>query len=144
MGVWMSAKADCEELMNAVLPFAEKMLGKHGEFFPYGGAMRPDGEIVSVAGYDGREHPPSLDIIRLIKDAFVQGAGERTYKATALVYDVRIALPGDGLKSDAIAVSLNHQDAYSVIVVFPYTLRGSKVVFGEATAEAGEADIFAT
>jgi hypothetical protein len=54
----MNAKADCEELMNAVLPFAEKMLGEQGEFFPYGGAMRPNGEIVSVAGYDGRGQPP--------------------------------------------------------------------------------------
>ena len=49
----MSAKADCEVLLNAVLPFAEKMLGEHGEFSPYGGAMRPNGEIISVSGYDG-------------------------------------------------------------------------------------------
>jgi len=139
----MSAKADCEELMNAVLPFAEEMLGRHGEFFPFGGAMRPSGEIMSVAGYDGREHPPSLDIIRLIKEAFVQGATQQTYKATALVYDVRIALPGDGVKSDAIAVSLNHRDNYSVIVMFPYTLRGTEVLIGEAMAEAGEGDVFA-
>jgi hypothetical protein len=139
----MSAKADCEELMNVVLPFAEQMLGKHGEFLPFGGAMCPSGEIVWIAGHDGREHPPSIDIIRLIKEAFVQGAAQETYKATAIVYDVRIALSGDGVQSDAISVSLNHRDAYSVIVMFPYALRGTEVLIGEAIAQAGEADVFA-
>jgi hypothetical protein len=138
----MNAKSDCEDLMNAGLPFAEKMLGEHGEFFPYGRAMRPNGEIVYVAGYDGREHPPSLDIIQLIKSAFVKGANDGSYLATALIYDVRIAITDPDEKKDAVAVSLNHRDGYSVIVMFPYRLDGVNVVFGEALAQAGEADIF--
>lgn len=138
----MNAKADCEELMNAVLPFAEKILGEQGEFFPYGGAMCPNGEIVYVAGYDGREQPPSLDIIQLIKEAFVKGANDGVYSATALVYDVLIAVSAADEKRDAIAVSLNHRDGYSVIVIFPYRLQAGDVIFDEALAEAGEADIF--
>ena len=43
--------------MNAVLPFAEQKLAKHGEFFPFGGVMKTGGEITHVAGYDGREQP---------------------------------------------------------------------------------------
>ena len=137
-----NAKSDCEALMNAVLPFAEQMLSDHGEFYPFGGAMRPSGEIVSLAGYDGREHPPSTDIIGLIKEGFVKGAKEGQYKATACVYDVRVVLPQTNQQSDAIAVSLNHQDNYSVIVLFPYTLRAAKPVFAAAFAQKGEADIF--
>ena len=30
-------KEECEALMNAFLPFAEKMLAQHGEFYPVGG-----------------------------------------------------------------------------------------------------------
>ncbi len=74
-------KAECENLMNAALPFAEQMLQKHGEFFPYGAALKANGEIASVAGYDGREHPPSNDIIRLLKEGFVKGANSGEYKA---------------------------------------------------------------
>ncbi len=59
-------KADCEALMNSVLPFAEQMLTTHGEFIPFGGAMRPDGRLVSIAGYDGNEHPKSVDVIALM------------------------------------------------------------------------------
>ena len=135
-------KAECENLMNAALPFAEQMLQKHGEFFPYGAALKGNGEIASVAGYDGREQPPSNDIIRLLKEGFVQGAKSGEYKATALVYDVRVTVPSTGTKSDAIAVSLNHRDNYSVVVFFPYQLTNGQLTFGEVFAQKGESDVF--
>ena len=140
----MSAKADCEKLLNAVLPFAEELLGKEGEFFPYGGAMAPDGAFVSVAADDGREQPPSVDIIHLIKSGFVTGANDGSYKATALVYDVRITLPGDGVTSDAIAIDLDHRDVYSMTVMFPYALEPHGLSIGEPIAQVGEFDIFPT
>src|SRR5215467_6552040 len=83
-------KADCEKLMNWLLPFARQMLERHGEFFPFGGALRPNGEVVPVASYDGSNHPLSADLIRLIKDGFVEAARRSEYKATALVYDVKV------------------------------------------------------
>jgi len=135
-------KADCEALMNSVLPFAEQMLSNYGEFFPFGGAMRPGGELVSVAGYDGDEHPPSSDLIRLIKEGFVEAARQGQFKATALVYDVRIKLPSANDKSDAIAVSLDHHDNYSIVVFFPYRIDSGKVIVGSAFAREGQADIF--
>jgi hypothetical protein len=135
-------KADCEALLSSVLPFAEQMLSLHGEFFPFGGAMRPDGKFVSVGGFDGEEHPLSADIIRLIKDGFIQSAHRGEYKATALVYDVRVKVPSTGEKSDAIAVSLNHRDDYSVVVLFPYRITDGKLVIGDPFAQQGEADIF--
>ena len=135
-------KADCEALMSAVLPFAEQMLSSYGEFFPFGGAMRSNGELVSVAAYDGNDHPPSEDVIRLMKEGFIEAARQGQYKATALVYDVRVKLPSTGDKSDAIAVSLNHRDDYSIIVIFPYRIENGKLIMEAAYAQKGEADIF--
>lgn len=83
-----------------------------------------------------------MDIIGLIKYAFVKGANDGSYSATALVYDVLIAVSADEENRDAIAVSLNHQDGYSVIVIFPYRLQAGDVIFDEALDQAGEADIF--
>jgi hypothetical protein len=136
-------KADCEILMNSVTPFAKQMLRSHGEFLPFGGAMRPGGELVSVAGYDGDEHPQSSDVIRLIKDGFVEAARQGQFVATALVYDVRMKLPSTGDKSDAISVSLNHRDNYSIVVIFPYKIDNGELTLGDAFAQKGEADIFA-
>jgi hypothetical protein len=135
-------KADCEALMNAVLPFAEEMLSQHGEFFPFGGAMRANGEIVSVAGYEGEEHPQSAEVIRLLKDGFIHAARKNEYIATALVYDVRVNVPSKEEKSDAIAVSLNHRDHYSIVVIFPYIITDGKLDIGATFAQQGEADIF--
>ena len=56
-----NAKRESQDLMNAAIPLAERMLREHGEFFPYGAALASDGEVLSVAGYDGREAPPSAD-----------------------------------------------------------------------------------
>ena len=136
------AKKEAEALLDAALPFAENMLQQHREFFPYGYAMDKNGKTVAVSGYDSRERPPSSDLIRQLKKVFVSGAKSGEYKATALVYDVRINLPGTGAKSDAIAVSLNHRDNYSVVVFFPYKFESAKLVVGDPIANQGEADIF--
>jgi hypothetical protein len=135
-------KADCEALMNSVLLFAEQMLTAHGGFFPFGGAMRVNGQLVWVGGYDGKEQPRPTDIIGLIKDAFIESARQGQYKATAVVYDVRVILPSTGDKSDAIAVSLNHRDSYSISVIIPYKIDSGKLILGAAFDHKGEGDIF--
>ena len=104
--------------------------------------MQANGEISHVSGSDGREQPPSADIIKLLKDGFRSGARSGEYKATARVYGVRVVLPSSGQKSDAVAVALDHRDNWSVVVYFPYQIQSGKVVFGEIFAEKGETDIF--
>ncbi|MCT8985930.1 hypothetical protein [Shewanella phaeophyticola] len=75
-------KDESQELMDATLLLAEKLLTEHGEFFPYGGAMTPEGKIVSVAAYDDDEHPPSAEVIDMLQKAFQTAAKNKEYKAT--------------------------------------------------------------
>jgi hypothetical protein len=70
----MTARSDCEELMGALVPFAEKMLREYGEFYPYGGALTSGGAVEMAAGFDGTDRPPSADLIRLIKEGLTIGA----------------------------------------------------------------------
>jgi len=135
-------KAESQQLMDSVLPLAEQLLSQHGEFFPYGGAMTPSGEIVNVAAYDGDEHPPSSEVISMLQSAFKSAAKSGEYKATALVYDVRVPLPETGEKSDAIAIALDHAAGYSIVVFLPYQLTEQKLRFGSIFAQAGERGIF--
>ena len=104
--------------------------------------MRPDGQLVSIAGYDGNEHPKSVDVIAFMKQAFVAAGRKDEYKATAIVYDVRVKLPSTDEVSDAIAISLNHRDNYSIVVFFPYKIDNRRLIDGPAFAQKGEADIF--
>lgn len=64
------SKQDCERLLNAVLPVAETMLRRHGEFYPFGCYMEPDGRIVHPGAEDGdTDHPKSKDLIFILRDA---------------------------------------------------------------------------
>jgi len=137
-----SPKSDCEALLESAATFAEQLLAKYGEFYPFGYAMKNSGEIVSIAAYEGNERPPSADLVEMLKHAFRERARTGEYRATALTYDVRIASPDAAETSDAIAVALDHHDNYSVVVVMPYRLDEGEPVLGEAFAQRGAADIF--
>ena len=134
--------ADCKILVEAVLPFAKQMLDRFGEFHPYGAAMAADGKVAAVGAQEGRERAASIAVIRQLKAAFIAGAKEGKFKATALVYNVSVALPATGKQSDAIAVSLNHRDGSSVKLLYPYVVRGKSAVIDEPFAQKGEADVF--
>jgi hypothetical protein len=135
-------KTQCEQLLKAVLPFAQKMLSEHGEFYPFGATMKPDGTIVQVGAYDGREHPPSQSLIDLLRGAFTASAKSGDIIASATVYDVRTVPPGATEKSDAVAVELDHRDSYSVVVFIPYKVQDHTVQFGQTFAQKGGASIF--
>ena len=139
-------KADCEVVMNFGLPLVEELLKRHGEFLPFGAAMRPNGEIVCLGAYDGREVPSLAgsfgEIIRSVKDVLIDGARRQEYMATALFYEVGFTLPSSSERRDAVAVSLNHRDGYSVVVLLPYSIDDGSVVYDTPHAQPGEADIF--
>ncbi|MEA2711218.1 MAG: hypothetical protein QOF78_3819 [Phycisphaerales bacterium] len=44
------ANPDLDELLNALIPFAQQMLAEHGEFFPFGASMDAKGESSVRAG----------------------------------------------------------------------------------------------
>jgi hypothetical protein len=137
-----TAKEDAELLMGTVLDIAEQLLAKNREFFPIGGGMKPNDEIVDFAAYDGREQPPSQDVIDMLRKGLQEGAIAGEYKATAIAYDVRATDPETGTKTDAIAIALDHRDDYSVVVFFPYAFAGDDLQFGTTFAQRGECKIF--
>lgn len=118
-------KEDCERLLDATLTFAEKMLSKYGEFFPFGATMSVDGKVALVAGATDDERPASAEVISLLEGGFRADALAGKLKATALAFDVRVVPPRETEKTDAIAVKLDHRDDYSVVVCFPYVRTSS-------------------
>ena len=134
-------KADAEQLLNDMMPFAEKMLSEHGEFLPFGAGMKPDGTIVWIAARDEREQPPSSDIIQILADKFRLAAREGIYDATAIVYDVRISDP-KLVQGDAVLVSLDHRGGFSATILFPYKIHEGVVRFDDARREPNSIPIF--
>ena len=142
-----SPKEESEAVLNALLPLAEQLLQKHGEFFPFAAVMLTNGEVQMLATYDGDEHPESQTVIDDTEKAFVRGAKNNEYKATGLAYMVGVTNPDTGSKEDAVCINLDHVDNYSVKVIYPYTVKKkllgkSTVGFFAPTAAKGDGKIF--
>ena len=99
----MSPKQESEILLNLLLPFADKMLREHGEFYPFGGYMKPNGAIVEVGASDpDTDRPTSKHLIDILRSSFQELARRNECKAVALTFDVAVKLPNSDGKSDAI------------------------------------------
>ena len=87
--------------MNEMLPLAKGMLLEYGEFFPYGGYMKPDGEIVHVGAKNpATDRPKSKDLIDILQNSFRERASRQQCKAVAIVYDVTVPLPLSNRRSE--------------------------------------------
>lgn len=137
------AHPDLDTLFNSLLPLAEQMLSKHGEFFPFGAVMRTNGKVESHAAHDGGEQPASQKLIEMMTRGFRQQAAKGTIRAAAICYDVLTLPPGQAKKTDAICVSAEHRNGEAVDVYVPY-VKGwfGKVSYGEIFAVARENQIF--
>lgn len=136
------AQREAEELVSAVLPRAEGMLLAHGDFFPFGGAVTLDGEITQLAVDEEHRDSSIEDVIEELKGKLRSGAETNTFRATALVFPIQAQLPGADDETEAVAIALDHQANYSVVLIIPYVLSDGAVEFGEAVAQQGEDDMF--
>lgn len=138
----MTPKEQCEELLDTLLPFAENQMKKHREFYPFGAVVLMDDTVELTASYDGNEHPEPQDVMRDLTQGHKQMASEGKIKASGIAWNASVTSP-DGKPGDAIIVSLEHKDGYSVIVGKPYQIGFfKKVTFGSLFAIEGKHDIF--
>jgi hypothetical protein len=138
----MLAKNECEGLLDVLLPFGEDQLKKYKEFYPYGAVVRTDGTVELTSTYDGNEHPDSKAVINDLILVHKSLAEEGKIKVSGIAWNASM-VSGDGKPYDAIIVSLEHKDDYSVIVGEPYKIGlFKKVTFGNLFAMEGKHDIF--
>lgn len=138
----MTPKNACERLLDTLLPFGEEQLKKYREFYPYAAVICMDDSIELTASYDGNEHPESNAVLADLRRIHRQLADEGKIKVSGIAWNATVSC-ADGKPVDAIVVSLEHKDAYSVIVCEPYKLGlFKKVKLGELFAMPGRNDIF--
>lgn len=139
----VTARQECERLMNNLLPTAQSMLSKYREFYPYGGYIELDGQIRHVGVKDETtEYPQSEDMIDVLENLFLEKARAHECKATAIICDVRVKGSDGERRRDAIQVRLDHVDGYSTEVFFPYEIVEDEVRYGEIFTHKGKGGIF--
>jgi len=135
-------QTDCEQLLGALIPFVEEMLAEHGEFFPVGAVMSPDGECELAAVSDDEEEAECEELIEMFESQFRAGADSGEYKATAIIFDALTIPPDKEEKQDTIICLLDHRDDYSVKVCFPYSVNEGELELEDPFAVEGEHKIF--
>src|ERR1700722_18536202 len=98
------AHPELNQLLNALIPFAQQALAKHGEYYPFGSAINKDGVIVAHVTWDGDENPPSQQVIDTLTKDFQQQAAAGQIRAAGICYDIRTVVPGQSTKTDAICI----------------------------------------
>jgi hypothetical protein len=138
-----SCKDECEALMSAVLPAAERMLLEQRAFRPFGSTLSADGEIRQVGGWVDAAEPVSAVLVSEFEASFRDGAARGELKATALLESVALVSPGESEPGAAIAIRLDHRDGYSIVVTFPYRFSAAwELVIDEPFAAEGTHGIF--
>jgi hypothetical protein len=127
---------ELDALFNTLLPFAQTMLRKHGEFYPFGALMNSNGEIQHVgAKMEDDDHPPSQSLVDLLTNAFKQQAKRGELRAAGICYDALTIPPGENRKRDAVCCCLEHSSGETVNVFVPYVKKADgDIQYGEIFA----------
>jgi hypothetical protein len=136
-----SCKLECESLMSAVLPVAERLLSEQRYLNPFASTLSTAGEITQVGGSagEGEAEADSATRVAAFQDSFRDGARRGELKATALVSSAA----GQGGLGQVVRVQLDHRENYSIIVSFPYSFSSAgELSIDEPFAAEGEHDIF--
>ncbi|MBQ1475556.1 MAG: hypothetical protein IIZ32_09690 [Ruminococcus sp.] len=138
----MMPKEECEELLNALLPFAVNQLKKYSEFYPFGAVMQNNNEIILTA-VDADDSLPDLkEAINRLTKIHNDQAGKGEIKASGICWNATVSLE-NGKQTNAIIISLEHRENYSVLVGQPYRIGlFRKLNLNAIFAQDGKHDIF--
>ena len=125
-----AAQADFSTLLNATVPFAQKMIRKHGAFSPFGASMDPNGGVNLLGAGEGES---AAAMVELLRAAARQAAAAGTARAVAICFLARVTPPG-GSETSAIQAQVEHANGQAANVYFPFRkrlLRGYEFDAGE-------------
>ena len=131
----MPRHPDLDALLNDLLPFAERMLAEHREFYPFGGSITPDGRHISTGAKGSSDRPKSQELVDIMANEFRSQASEGKIRAAGICFDVRVVPPGRVDKTDAIQLALEREGGDAVDVFVPYAqLSDGEFTYGELFA----------
>jgi hypothetical protein len=121
-------KAEVEQLLNELYPFAEKMLRTYAEFNPFAGYIDATGRMVHVSIEDVETEETGKSKHKRLVDGLKEEIAKKGARACGFV--VNVTLPGhNGVDTeDAIRIFLEHKDGYCADVFYCYLLNESNDV----------------
>jgi hypothetical protein len=135
-------REDLDAILDVLLRFAREQIQKRGELGPIGAVMADSGEVQLLAVDTGAEQRLSTEHIDFLRATMRRRAAAGEIRAAGIGFEATVAGP-NGLRTDAIAVTLEHRAGDCVDVTMPYERRSiGRATFGDLIAGRGERSIF--
>jgi len=132
----LGVQADLDGLFEAALGAAGYLMETDGEFLPLAVVLEVPGGDPDVFGDNSEEESPeALAVLERLYEAARQDRDALV--GAAFVADVTLPNGGDGVR-----VEVEHRDGPALQVVVPYSIRHSKVEFGQPETQAGTANVW--
>lgn len=117
-------RADANELLNAAVSYAKRMLKRYGEFGPFGYAIKEDGELVMVAVAQRDMPPDPAMLLELLRGQLADRGRKGTILAGATAVNVAMQQASNEGYTDALLVGIEHRNGYCVEAFVPYRIAG--------------------
>jgi len=144
-------REDANDVLNASVSYAKRMLRRYGEFGPFGFAMDQDGKVKMEAIVQQDMPADAAMLLDLLHQQLTERAKRRVLQAAATASNVTMGKASDEGYTDAIMLDIEHQSGYCVKAFVPYRISGGQffgffprvVRFGAIRTQEGAARIFA-
>ena len=142
---------DANDVLNASVSYAKRMLRRYGEFGPFGFAMNLDGDVkMQPVAQQNMPADPAM-LLDLLQQQLAERAGKGKLRAAASASNVTMIKPSEEGYADAIMVDIEHESGYCVKAFVPYRVTGGQffgffpriVRFGAIRTQEGIARLFA-
>jgi len=142
---------DANELLNAAVNYARRMLRRYGEFGPFGFSLNGSREVVNET-VPRKDLPPDPSmLLQLLQDQLVERSGKKEIIAAATAANVTMTKTSAEGFADALLVEIEHQSGYCIKAFVPYRIGGGQlhgllpryIRFGTVQVQDGVARLFA-
>src|SRR5688500_16054965 len=97
-------------LYQKISVLAEQLLEKHGEFYPFGISLDPDGQVIASSAECEEVHPDPSSVREQLWSGLGALLERGEVKAFAVAANVTFTPPGAEERLDAVQVTLRHQN----------------------------------
>jgi hypothetical protein len=118
---------DANEVLNASVSYAKRMLRKYGEFGPFGYRLNGEGDVALEAVVQHDMPPEPAMLLDLLYEQLGERARKGLLLAAGTTSNVTMGKPSKEGYTDAVMVEIEHKSGYCVRAFVPYRITGGQL-----------------
>lgn len=137
----MNSQEELNTLLNHLLPEAQKLLEKYGEFYPFSGAMENGKNFLLISAGENLSKNNGKENLEILIKILKKKIENKSFTSIGICLNVSLNIPKVKEKS-AIQVMLEHREKRFVDIFLPYQKLNGRYEYGRIVAFARKPNIF--